>query len=271
MTVHHILIPDTQIKPGVPTDHLRWAGLYIRDKYSHNNNVRLVHIGDHWDMNSLSQWDKGKKAMEGRRVKEDIKAGNDGFDILCEPWEVDNGLRTKASRWRPLSLDFFIGNHEDHITRAVENDAVLDGVLSLDDLNAKAHGFDVHPYLEPREYEGVVYAHYFYNPMTGRPYSGTNVELRLKTIGHSFTMGHQQGLLYGLQNTINGPRHGLVAGSFYLHDEDYKGPQGNRHWRGMVVCHQVEDGRYDPMFLSVEYLCQKYEGMPLKEFMGRYR
>jgi hypothetical protein len=46
----------------------------------------------------------------------------------------------------------------------------------------------------------------------------------------------------------------LVAGSFYQHDEDYKGPQGNDHWRGIVVLNEVEDGDYNIMPLGMKYL-----------------
>ena len=28
----HIMIPDTQVKPGVKTDHLQWANNFIREK-----------------------------------------------------------------------------------------------------------------------------------------------------------------------------------------------------------------------------------------------
>jgi hypothetical protein len=31
-TLKHLVIPDTQCKPGVPLDHLDWANGYIRDK-----------------------------------------------------------------------------------------------------------------------------------------------------------------------------------------------------------------------------------------------
>jgi hypothetical protein len=113
----------------------------------------------------------------------------------------------------------------------------------------------------------VAYSHYFYNPNTGRPYAGENLLLRLKTIGHTFTMGHQQGRRY-VDRAVGGRlQHGLVLGTTYLHDEKYLGPQGNTYWRGIVVCHQVEQGSYDPMFVSLDYLCRRYEGKRLGEFL----
>ena len=260
----HVLIPDTQVRPGVPTVHLEWIGQYVVDEFA-GDDLTLIHIGDHWDMPSLSSYDRGKARMEGRRVAADIIAGNQGFDLLNAPLARYN-VEHPRKKWHPRK-EFFRGNHEDRISRAIEETAQLDGLLSLDMLNAAEWGWEVHDFLEVAELDGVAYSHYFYNPMTGRPYGGQNIDTRLKTIGHSFTMGHQQGLGYGLRDVLGKMQHGLVAGSCYLHDEDYKGPQGNAHWRGIVVCNQVENGSYDPMFVSLDYLCRRFEGVRLSEFM----
>lgn len=265
----HVVIPDTQVKPGVPTDHLSWIGQYIVDRLSGQSNVRIVHLGDHADMPSLSLYDKGKKAMEGRRYLADIEAANRGFAELNAPLVQYNAKRVlyKEKQWWP-ERHILLGNHEDRITRAAEDDAQLDGLLSLDALNYAELGWTVHPFLKPVFLDGVAYAHYFANPMTGRPYGGM-VLTRLKTIGHSFTMGHQQTLDYALRFVAGKSQHGLVAGACYLHDEDYKGWQGNAHWRGIVVKHEVRDGSYDPMFVSLDYLCRRYEGMELAEFLTK--
>lgn len=259
----HLVIPDTQAKPGVPTAHLGWIGQYIVDK---KPDV-VVHLGDHWDFPSLSFWDKGKKKMEGQRYCADVEAGNEALSILDGPLNEYNAKRRahKEAQYLP-DRRLLRGNHEERLTRAVEADAKLEGKLSLDDLESP--GWQVHDFLEPVEIDGVVYSHYFYQPMTGNPFSGT-IENRLRQIGHSFTMGHQQTLLYGLRFVAGRSQHGLVAGACYLHDEDYKGPQGNAHWRGVIVKHEVEGGSYDPMFVSLNYLCQRYEGVSLAEFQSK--
>ncbi|HEV7680014.1 MAG TPA: hypothetical protein VGQ42_15735 [Candidatus Dormibacteraeota bacterium] len=253
----HVVIPDTQVKPGVPTEHLEWAGRYIVDKFKDRDDVRVIHLGDHWDMPSLSSYDKGRKSMEGRRVKEDVAAGDAGFKLLNEPMEYLNSQRRARGRkeWWP-DRHFLLGNHENRITRAVEADAQLEGVLSLDMLDTR--GWQVHPFLEVVELDGVLYSHYFYHPMTGTPYGGTVIETRIKNIGASFTQGHQQTLMHGLRFVRDRSQHGLVCGSFYQHDEDYKGPQGNAHWRGIIVCHQVDRGSYDLMTVSLDYLRRRY-------------
>jgi len=268
LPVTHIMIPDTQAKPGAPTDHLNWIGQFIVDEY-HNKNIKIIHIGDHADMPSLSIYDKGTKKMEGRTYQEDLDAANEAWRVLNQPLYDYNSLRrkNKSKIWSPERW-ITLGNHEDRINRAVNFNPQLEGMLSLDKLDYERSGWKVSNYLQVLNLDGVRYSHYFYNPMTGKPFGGQNIELRLKTIGHTFSQGHQQTLMYGLRFTSDGvSQHGLVAGACYLHDEEYKGPQGNAHWRGIVVKHQVKDGSYDPMFVSLDYLCRRYEGSSLEHFM----
>lgn len=257
----HLVIPDQQMKPGVPNDHLGWIGRYIVDQFA-GRPLTVIHLGDHWDMPSLSSYDKGKKQMEGRRYKADVAAGNRAFALLDEPIAAE----TRQSGWAPRKV-FLFGNHEDRITRAIDSDAQLEGILTLDDLDTR--DWERHAFLEPVEIDGVHYAHYFYNPLTGRPLGGENLTLRLKNIGHSFTMGHQQQFLTAIRYVGGRMQRGLVAGAGYQHEEDYLGPQGNSHWRGVLVKHQVEHGEYDLMEVSLDYLCRRYEGHRLRDHVGR--
>lgn len=259
----HVVIGDTQVKPGVRIDHLGWIGQYIVDQFW-GNDVAIIHVGDHWDMESLSSYDKGKKKMEGRRYVKDIEAGNAALERLSRPIHDENRRRKKV--W-PVEKYLLRGNHEDRINRAMEDDAQLDGVIGEKDFNDVEWGWKPVPFLKPLVLDGIEYAHYFYNPNTGRPYSGENLATRLKQVGRSFTMGHQQGLNYACRVVGSTRHHGLVNGSCYLHDEQYLGPQGNGYWRGIVVCHQVENGQYDPMMVSLDYLCRRYEGTTLARFI----
>jgi hypothetical protein len=264
----HLVIPDTQAKAGVPTDHLSWIGRYIVEEF-HDKPIKIIHLGDHADMPSLSLYDKGKKAMEGRRYVADIEAANEAWAILNKALEDfnKNRKRTKHKPWTP-ERHILLGNHEDRISRAVNADAQLEEVISTDDLDYARTGWQVHPFLKPVELDGIIYAHYFQNTMTGKPLGGSALA-RLKTLGHSYTMGHQQVLDYGIRFVKGQSQHALVAGACYLHDEDYKGYQGNAHWRGIIVCHEVASGSYDPMFVSLDYLCRRYEGITLVDFMKK--
>ena len=264
----HVVIPDTQAKPGAPTDHLKWIGQYIVDQF-HDQPIKIIHLGDHADMPSLSSYDKGKKSMEGRRYLQDIEAANEAWQILNAPLNDFNLNRrkTRHAKWQP-ERHILLGNHEDRINRAVESDAQLEGVISTDDLIYAKTGWRVHPFLSPVFLDGVGYSHYWYNPMNGRPLGGT-AEGRLKTLGHSFTMGHQQTYLTAIRYVNDQQQRGLIAGACYLHDEDYKGPQGNHHWRGILIKHQVNNGAYDLMEVSLDYLCRRYEGVSLDRFIAK--
>ena len=261
----HMVIPDTQVKPGVPLDHLRWAGQYAVDKFGGDPNFKMIHIGDHADMPSLSLYDVGKKEMEGRRYRNDIAAANYGWKILNDPIDEYNRVRRqyKQKQWLP-ERHVCLGNHEDRINRAISLDAKLAGQISTDELDYERSGWQVHPFRHIVWIDGVAYSHYFYNLMNGRPLGGA-VENRLKNIGHSFTMGHQQTLLYGVRYVAGKSQHGLVAGAFYMHDEDYLGPQ-QAYWRGIVIKHQVEEGSYDVMTVSMDYLCRRYTGKRLADY-----
>lgn len=250
----HLIIPDTQVHPGCDTSHIDWAAQAIVD---YRPDV-LVHIGDHWDMPSLSSYDKpGSLRTEGARIKADIDSGNEAMLRLMAPTRKEQA-RLKRNREKQWLLDARItfGNHEERIVRAVANEPKLEGIISLDMLDTQ--GLRRHAFLEIVPIDGIWYSHYFSNTLSGRPIGGT-IPNRLNGIGHSFVQGHQQGFLYGCKQFPGKlVRHGLVAGSFYLHDEEYRDRQSNGEWRGIVVLNEVRDGTYDIMPLSMEYLLRKY-------------
>lgn len=253
----HIWIGDPQLRGDHPSDHMEWAGRYIADSYGGRPNVTILNGGDHYDLPSLSSYDrKGGVLLEGQRLTDDIEAGDVGWDLLTDPIH-------SVPRWKPR-LVYLRGNHEDRLYRFMRDDATFAGSFDLD--YAEAWGWEIHEFLEPVWIDGVCYSHYFYNQNSGRPYSGQSMDARLKTIGHSFTQGHQQGLMHGVRSTLKGLQHGLVAGSFYIAPQGYRGLQAQNEWCGLVVKHQVEDGAYDPMFVSLEYLCRRYTGMTLSDW-----
>lgn len=244
----HIMIPDMQVKPGIDLDYCRWVGKYIADK---RPDV-VVNIGDFADMPSLSSYDKGKRQFEGRRYRKDVDAARKAMDLLMDPI-------SKARGYNPR-LVLTLGNHEERISRVGEYSPELDGVVGLDDLGYEMYGWEVIPYLKPIRIDGVMYCHYFVNPdsLIGSCLTGT-IENRLRKMACSFSQGHQQTLLYGVRYAGGRRMHGLVAGACYMHHEEYRGPQGQDHWRGVVVKHEVRHGEYDPMLVSLSYLRKRYK------------
>jgi len=150
-----------------------------------------------------------------------------------------------------------LGNHEARIDKAVNNDAKLEGVLSTDDLKYKEYGWEVYPFLEVVVIGGVAFSHYFVSGPLGRPVGSAALTLSKKHM--STVAGHQQGLQIAMAHRGDGKRlTSIIAGSCYTHDEDYMGPQGNKHYRGIVILHDVDDGEFEPMFVSLKYLEKKY-------------
>lgn len=251
----HFVIPDTQVKPGVPLDHLTAAGNYIVDRRPDT----VIHLGDHWDMHSLSSYDRGTKNAEGARYQDDIDAGIIGMQKLLSPLHdlQRRQKRQKIKQYQPQMI-FLLGNHEERIMRHVNANPELDGKLGYQDLRLDAMGWYVCDFKDPIEVDGVWYCHYFYQPMSGRPYGG-RVHTKLQNLGFSFTMGHQQGLETAIKPLNNGKTiRGTVAGSFYQHSEAYKGPQANDHWHGCLYKHEVREGNYCLMELSMSYLLSNW-------------
>lgn len=254
---NHFFIPDTQCKPGIDMSYLSWIGEYIVDR---KPDV-IIHIGDHADMPSLSSYDKGKRTAEGKRVNDDIQAAIDGMNLLLEPlYKLQQDEKREYGKvlYKPRMV-LTLGNHEQRIARHVDANPELYGFLSYDDLMYKEMGWEVYDFLEPVVVNGVAYCHFMANPMTGKPYGGT-VQNILKNVGESFSMGHKQCLDVATRFLPSSGKQqwAIVAGAAYPHDEDYKGYQGNHHWRGVVVKHGVEDGSYNPMFVNLGYLEKKY-------------
>ena len=250
----HLIIPDTQVKPGVELGYLEWIGKYIVEK---KPDV-LIQIGDFADMPSLSSYYIGKKSFEGRRYKDDIEVAIKAMKILLKPLKDYNAKQTKKKKkqYKPRMV-LTLGNHEQRINRATENDPKLYGTLSIDDLRYAEAGWEVFDFLDIVVINGVVYTHYLTSGVMGRPI-GTASAMVSKT-HQSCVVGHQQGRQVAYGKRADGTNITcIIAGSCYLHNEEYMGNQGNNHWRGLVMLHEVNDGQFDEMFVSLDYLKQKY-------------
>lgn len=254
--VTHLVIPDTQVRPGISLEYLRWIGEYIVRKQPDV----IVHLGDHADMPSLSSYDKGKRSAEGKRVQADIEAAVEGMEVLLKPLRDFQALQAEMGEkvYTPRMVILY-GNHCDRITRHVDSNPELHGFLSLDDLKYEKMGWETVPFLTPIVVDGVSYCHYFPNVMTGKPLTGTAQNM-LKTIGESFTMGHRQLLDVSTRFLPSSGKQqwGMVCGAAYIHEEVYKGTCGNKHWRGIVLKHNVKNGSYDPLFISMDWLEKEY-------------
>lgn len=252
-------MPDLQLKKGVPTDHLEWIGKDI----ARRKPDLIVLIGDVWDMPSLSMHDeRGSLAMEGARYEDDIKAGNDGLALLMAPV-----MAAISDEWNPRRV-YCEGNHEYRIMRAINTDPRYSGIIGPHHCNVEKFGFERYPFKQVVEVDGVNYAHFFQMANSDRPIGGS-MDNRLNKICGTFVQGHEQGLLQHRRPLpIGRTIHGIVCGSAYLHSEDYRGPQRNNEWRGVVVLHDVRNGGdCDPMPLTLQYMAREYGGVELHDLL----
>lgn len=237
-----VVIPDTQVKPGSDTDHLERIGLYIAE----HRPEAIVHLADHYDLPSLSSYDVGKRQFEGRRLKADIEAGKEGLERISKPF-------AKLAGYKPR-MEFMTGNHEYRLQRAIDWDAKLEGMFSMDDLRIEDYGWTVNPFLEVTEIAGVEFAHYFTSGTMGRPVSSAQALLTARS--QSAVMGHVQKVDVKVHDKTG--QTAIMAGTCYTHDEDYLGPQGNNCRRQIVVLRNVKQGIFDLEFISLDALAQRY-------------
>ena len=249
------VLPDAQVKPGNDFKFLTFIGNYLVDKKPDI----IVNLGDFADMPSLSSYDVGKKSFEGRRYKADIEAAHRAMEALLAPINNynDRARENHKARYTPRRV-LCLGNHEHRIERAVENDAKLEGVLSTEDLKYREYGWEVYPFLDVIVINNIAFSHYFTTGVMGRPCTSAQMMLTKKHM--SCIAGHQQGLQFATSYRADGHRiTSIIAGSCYEHNEDYMGPQGNHHFRGIVMLNDVTtDGEFDLMPVSLAYLNKKY-------------
>ena len=253
------VIPDAQVKPGVPMEHLEWCGKYLAEQQPDV----IIQIGDFADMPSLSMHDgPGSLALEGMRYQRDIESVHRGMEKLM----VHIAKAKSSGAWKPKKFLLY-GNHEDRITRAVKREPKMQGFMTLEDLRYEEYGWGLFEFLQPITINGVAFCHFFPSGIMGRPI--TNAKAILTKLHMSAFAGHQQGrdIAYG-RRADGKDLTAIISGSFYQHSEDYLSPFTNQHWRGMYILHEVKDGSFDEMAVSIDYLRRKFSKRPVRRVVA---
>jgi len=254
-----LIIPDTQVKEGVPTEHILAAGRYTLSKKPDT----IVFLGDHWDCPSLNRFATNLE-IEGQKIKADIEAGNEAMDLFLSPLVAYNKKRRKQKEkmYKPRMI-YLVGNHDPQvrIPRLISEHPILEGFIEDTTTEfLETRGFEVYPFLEVVNLEGIRMAHFHVNPHSAKkgPLGGT-IDTMLKNAGFSFIQGHTQTLKMGKHVLADGTkRMGIVAGAFYQHDEAFMGIQGNEHWRGIIMLNNVKDGNGSICEVDLEWLMEHY-------------
>lgn len=252
MSKVHLVIPDTHAHPDYNNDRADWIGQLIKDV---KPDV-VVHLGDAADFPSLSMYDKGKRSFSGRNYSDDVNAHLDFQDRMWDPM-------FKTKKKLPYSV-FLEGNHEHRIERALDLSPELEGTIGFKDLELDGYYNDVVRYKGATpgviDIDGVNYAHYFITGVMGRSTSGQHPAYNL--ISKQFSscvMGHTHVLDFSVHTNVYGEKiMGLVAGCAFDYNSDWAGTANNLYWRGVTILHGVENGVFDPEFISLKRLKEAY-------------
>ena len=252
MSKMHLIIADQHAHPSYGNERADWIGQLIKDI---KPDV-VVNLGDAADMSSMSSYDKGKRSFQGKTYAADINAHLDFQDRMWEPIR-----RTKKKLPYAVVLE---GNHEHRIERALDLSPELAGTIGFNDFEFEYYYNDVVRYAGGTpgvvKLDGVNYAHYFVSGLMGRGISGEHpAHSLLVKQGESCTMGHTHVVDFSVRTTASGKKNlGLIAGVYQDYDSDWAGNICNLWWRGVIIKHGVEDGMYDPEFVSLERLRRAY-------------
>lgn len=248
----HLIIGDPHAHPSYHNERADYLAKLIIDL---KPDV-VINLGDQFDMASLSGYDKGKRSFVGRSYALDINSGLEFSDRLWEPVK-----RTKKRLPYRVVLE---GNHEHRIEKALDLNPELEGTIGFNDYDFDRHYDRVVRYEGSTpgsiDLDGIHYGHYLVSGVMGRPVGGEHPAYTLiNKLGASVTVGHTHTLDYNVRTTVSGQkRHGLVAGCFFDYDSDWAGSANRLYWRGVVIKHNVENGNYDPRFVSMDQLKKEY-------------
>jgi hypothetical protein len=217
----------------------------------------VVCIGDAGDFHSLYQVDKGKKSFQGKTYAKDLSSFLDFQDRVWGP------TRRQKKKF-PRSV-FCIGNHEQRIVNAVELQPELEGTIGINDLELNRWYDDVVHYEGHTpgtiEIDGVIYGHYFTSGVLGRPFSGEHTAYSMvgKNLQTS-TMGHSHLFDLCVRTRADGRKVlGCTVGCYQDYTNEWAGEIGKLWDRGILVKHGVEDGVYDPEWVSLTRIIKEYK------------
>jgi hypothetical protein len=253
----HLVIPDPHANPAHHNKRFDYLGKFIMDERPDI----IVCLGDMADMPSLCTYEQGKKAHEGQRYQEDLKHTHDAVRRLLKPMKNHNRIQAEVKKkgYKPR-LVMLLGNHENRIDRAVESQAILEGTMSTADLGYEKFGWEVVPFLDIIEIDRIAYSHYFASGVMARPISGENpARAHINKMHVSCTAGHSHLRDFSCAvNAFGETINCLVAGCYVEAHHDYAGPANKLWWRGIVMKRNVCNGDYDPEFISLKSLKEKY-------------
>lgn len=242
--------------PSVSNERFTWLGNFIYDLKPDY----VIDLGDGADMRSLNTYDtRYPQAIVSQSYEKDIESYNDAQERLR--WKFKSNKKK-----RPLWIGFE-GNHENRIKKAIAHDPRIEGDrlgISFKHLQTDYWFDEYHEYENSApsisDYDGVSYAHYFSSGNYGTATSGLHhAYTLLQNRNHSSTCGHSHKRSVYFKDGAH-PRGiiGLVAGCFKGDNESWAGQANHEWWKGVIVKRQIDQGLYEPEFISLKSLEKEY-------------
>lgn len=253
-----LVIPDPHAHPEYSNARFDLLSELIMDRKPDT----IICLGDFADMPSLSSYDKGKKAFEGRRFKDDCDATIDAQQRMFKSTQEYNerARRNKDKQYRPRTV-IFGGNHDQgRIDRIVNDNPEWEGVISLDALKYTDYWQEYVPYRAEVCISGVLYSHHFATGISGRPISGITMGRSLVQKNYtSSIVGHSHLFNHFTDTRRDGTKiHGLSAGWFGDFEPDFARETNHLWWSGVIMLHNVVNGDYDLEQISMDRLRKTY-------------
>lgn len=248
----HLILGDPHAHPDHHNERATWLSKLIMDI---KPDV-VVNIGDSADMPSLSSYDKGKRSFHGRTYAADIASHLDFQERLFGP--------IKRTKKRLPKRVVFIGNHDQRIEKALDLSPELEGTISTGDLCLSDWYSEVVPYVAGAPgvatLDGISYAHFHSSGVMGRAVGGQHPATSLITTKlTSCVSGHLHLADWSVRTDGTGRKvHGLFTGVYQDYVSDWAGEANKLWWRGIVVLRNVEDGNFDPQFISLDSIKREY-------------
>ena len=252
MSKTYLLLPDQHAVSYHDNARADWAAKLIIDI---KPDV-VINMGDAIDLESLSSYDKGKRSFHGKTYKKDLDAHLDFQERLWGP--------VKATKKKLPHRVILEGNHENRIERALDLSPELAGTIGFDDFL-----FDKY-YDEVVRYDGglpgiykrdeILFAHFFPTGVSGRPIGGERpAHMLLAKNGISTVAAHSHTLDYATRRTVADKYlNGLVCGCYHEYIPPWAGSLGKFWQAGIPILRNVEDGRFDFQWISIEALKKEY-------------
>jgi len=258
MTRTTVVFTCAHSDPEASNERFDWLGAFLYDLRPD----MVIDLGDGADMKSLNTYDtRYPQQIVTQSYERDIDCYNESQDRLRRKFR---NMKRKKPFWVG-----FEGNHENRIKKAIAHDPRLEGQrhgISFGHLQTSYWFDEYHEYENSgpsiADYDGVSYAHYFAAGNYGRPVSGVHhAYALLQHRNHSSTCGHShKRSMYFKDSAHPYPLLGAVVGCFKGKDEAWAGQSNKEWWRGILVKREVENGVYEPQWISMEALRREYGG-----------